>query len=72
MHLREKLIEKPVEKILFNEVEAAEVLQCSVHKLRVERGRGVGCNYIKMGRRVLYRSEDVIQHINNHMVVVAK
>lgn len=62
---------KSFNRIVMNETEAAAVLECSVHKLRTERGRGTGCPYVKLGRRVVYRLEDITRHIDQHIVRTA-
>jgi len=42
-----------------NEKQAAEALGISVALLRKQRGRRTGCPYVKIGRRVVYRTQDV-------------
>jgi hypothetical protein len=42
-----------------NETQTAAALQVSVALLRKHRYKGIGCPYVKIGRRVVYRSQDV-------------
>lgn len=42
-----------------NEKQAAEALGISVALIRKHRVKGVGCPYVKIGRRVVYRAQDV-------------
>ena len=44
---------------LYNENEAAEFLRCSVRTLQYWRYVGGGPVFVKVGRRVLYRQQDL-------------
>ena len=44
---------------MLNEKQTAEALGLSVALLRKHRSKGTGCPYVKIGRRVLYRSQDI-------------
>lgn len=44
---------------LWTEREAAEYRRCSVSLIQKERITGKGCPFVKMGRSVRYRPEDV-------------
>lgn len=54
---------------MFNETQAAEVLGCSVALLRKWRLFGEGPAYVKIGRLVRYRQEDLDEFLNSHRVV---
>lgn len=41
------------------ETEVAEITRQSVHTLRQNRCKGIGIPYIKNGRSVIYREDDV-------------
>lgn len=50
-------------KPLLNEDRAAEILGVSVRTLQRQRVRGDGPRYVKIGKRVLYREEDLQAYI---------
>lgn len=53
---------------LITEIEAARMRCQSVRTLQMERLRGSGCRYVKMGRSVRYRRGDVIAFIASRVV----
>jgi hypothetical protein len=53
---------------LINEIEAAGMRGQSVRTLQMERLRGSGCPYVKLGRSVRYRRSDVLAYINARVV----
>jgi predicted DNA-binding transcriptional regulator AlpA len=53
---------------LINEIEAARMRGQSVRTLQMERLRGSGCRYVKLGRSVRYRRGDVLAFINARIV----
>ncbi|MGT2503855.1 helix-turn-helix transcriptional regulator [Bradyrhizobium guangxiense] len=53
---------------LINEIEAARMRGQSVRTLQMERLRGSGCPYVKLGRSVRYRRGDVIAYIEARVV----
>jgi predicted DNA-binding transcriptional regulator AlpA len=53
---------------LINEIEAARMRGQSVRTLQMERLRGSGCRYVKLGRSVRYRRGDVLAYINSRIV----
>jgi len=54
--------------VLMNENEAALLRGQTVHTLRAERIRGDGCPYVKLGRSVRYRRDDVAKFIASRVV----
>ncbi len=52
-------------KPLLNEDAAAEILGVSVRTLQRQRVRGDGPRYVKIGKRVLYREEDLQAYIES-------
>jgi hypothetical protein len=44
---------------MLNEQQAAETLGISVALIRRHRLKRIGCPYVKIGRRVVYRLQDV-------------
>lgn len=42
-----------------NEKQAAATVGVSVALLRKHRAKGIGCPYVKIGRRVVHRLEDI-------------
>lgn len=53
---------------LINEIEAARMRGQSVRTLQMERLRGSGCRYVKLGRSVRYRRRDVLAFIDARIV----
>ncbi|MBR0969619.1 DNA-binding protein [Bradyrhizobium japonicum] len=53
---------------LINEIEAARMRGQSVRTLQMERLRGSGCCYVKLGRSVRYRRGDVLAFIKARVV----
>ncbi|WMT73937.1 DNA-binding protein [Bradyrhizobium sp. Ash2021] len=53
---------------LITEIEAARMRCQSVRTLQMERLRGSGCRYVKMGRSVRYRRSDVLAFIASRVV----
>lgn len=54
---------------LFDERQAAKVIACSVALLRKWRLFGEGPAYLKLGRLVRYRPEDLTAFLDSHRVV---
>lgn len=50
---------------LLNEKQAASMLQCSVYTLQKSRQTGDMMPYVKIGRTVRYKEEDVRNYIVN-------
>ena len=50
---------------LLNEREAAHLLGCSVHKLQKDRRKGSPIVFLKIGRSVKYRKEDIETYLEN-------
>jgi hypothetical protein len=44
---------------MLDEKQTAGALKVSVALLRKNRSKGIGCPYVKIGRRVVYRVQDV-------------
>jgi hypothetical protein len=57
---------------LVNETEVAKQLCVSVSLLRKWRMKRVGLPFVKIGGRVVYRTEDVEQFINTRLVIPLK
>ena len=51
-----------------NEKKAAEMLDCSVQKLRNDRCKGVGLHYYKLAKSVRYRVRDILQYMEAHRI----
>lgn len=51
------------------EGEVADLLRVSPRKLERDRHRGVGIPFLKIGRRVLYRQQDVMTYAATHVFV---
>jgi len=47
--------------ILLTELDLATRWSCSIKKLQADRLKGVGIPYVKIGRLVRYRIEDVLE-----------
>ncbi|MBC8179919.1 helix-turn-helix domain-containing protein [candidate division KSB1 bacterium] len=52
----------------FNEHEVAEITGRAVQTYRNERHRGIGMPYIKIGRSVRYKLDDVLSFMEAHRV----
>jgi hypothetical protein len=52
---------------LLTQKEYADMRRCSVRTTERERETGNGCPYVRMGRRIYYRPEDVQQFITAHV-----
>jgi hypothetical protein len=57
-----------MEKKFLSERELEEIGIQSRSKSRNDRWRGVGLPYVKLGRCVRYRIEDVERYINDHSI----
>lgn len=53
---------------VINEYEAAKILGKSVQTLRNERYLRKGSPYIKIGRSVRYRVEDILGYLERHRI----
>ncbi len=51
---------------LLDERETAQVLKCSVSKLQKDRVSGCGLRFVKIGRAIRYRTEDIIVFIEKN------
>jgi hypothetical protein len=47
--------------------ECADYRRCSIRTLDRERETGLGCPFIRIGRRVYYRRADVDKFISDHL-----
>jgi hypothetical protein len=47
--------------------ECADYRRCSIRTLDRERETGLGCPYVRIGRRIFYRRGDVEQFIAKHI-----
>jgi hypothetical protein len=61
--------EAPV--FVVNEYGAAKALGISVGKLKTDRHFGIGCPYIKAGKRVLYSIEDIKTYLKEQTIALA-
>lgn len=71
MAIRVTKKKSPAEELLddlLSEAEAASILGLKPETLRVHRARGVGCSYIKLHKRVLYRRSALATYIARHEV----
>ena len=50
---------------LVTEIEAAEILGCSVHKLQRDRQIGSPIPFVKIGRSVKYRYDHIMEYIES-------
>jgi Helix-turn-helix domain len=58
--VREAILPKPADQTeLLTAGEVAQLLRCSVRTLDRERANGVGCQFVRIGRRILYRRADI-------------
>lgn len=48
---------------LFNQHTLAAILDCSTHLLERNRWEGKGVPYLKIGRKVLYRKQDILNFL---------
>jgi hypothetical protein len=53
---------------VIDEYEAAKVLRKSVQTLRNERHLRRGCPYLKLGRSVRYRVDDLLNYLEKHRI----
>jgi hypothetical protein len=53
---------------VIDEYEAAKILSKSVQTLRNERYLRKGCSYVKMGRSVRYRVDDLLDYLEKHRI----
>lgn len=51
---------------LLKQHEYANLRRCSERTIERERASGTGCRYIKIGRAVLYKQNDVLDFIDRH------
>jgi hypothetical protein len=54
--------------LLLTEAQASEITGLPVASLKTERCRGLGLPYVKLGRRVRYRADDVAAYIAAHTI----
>jgi hypothetical protein len=57
---------EPLNKLL-TQKEYADIRRCSVRTAERERESGDGCPYVRLGRRIYYRREDVERFISAHV-----
>lgn len=55
-------------RLVMNDVEAAEVLDMAPTTLRKWRTNGQGPSYLKLGKNVRYRMEDLTAYLQKQMV----
>ena len=55
-------------RLVMNDVEAAEILDMAPTTLRKWRTNGQGPSYIKLGKNVRYRMEDLTAYLQKQMV----
>ena len=53
---------------MLDEKQTAGALKVSVALLRKNRSKGIGCPYVKIGRRVVYRVQDVNEYLTARTV----
>ena len=53
---------------LFNQLTLAAVLDCSTQLLERNRWEGKGVPYLKIGRKVLYRKNDVLSFLQQQKI----
>ncbi len=53
-----------------NEKDVAKITSLSVHTLRRMRFEHKGINYIKLGRAIRYKLEDVLAYMESHHIKV--
>ena len=67
------MIKTQEEKRLYlNEKQVAEFMGVSVSKLQSDRFKGVGLNYIKIGRTVRYSLNVIEKYLSDHTVILNK
>lgn len=49
--------------MLFNQITLAAILDCSTQLLERNRWAGQGVPYLKIGRKVLYRKQDILNYL---------
>ncbi|MGV0648747.1 helix-turn-helix domain-containing protein [Mycobacterium kansasii] len=54
--------------VLWSEKRTAEQLGVSPGSLRQDRHRGIGLPFVRLGRKVRYRAEDIAAYIAAHTV----
>jgi hypothetical protein len=54
--------------VLLSEAQVSEATGLPVASLKTERCRGTGMPYVKFGRRVRYRADDVAAYIAAHRI----
>jgi hypothetical protein len=52
---------------LLTQKEYTDIRGCSIRTAERERETGDGCPYVRLGRRIYYRREDVERFINAHV-----
>jgi len=65
---KEVIMVKDLQKILLTEDEVCEILNLNVSSLQRERCNGTGIPYVKLGRRVRYKIEDIEKYIKANTV----
>lgn len=55
--------------VLLTEAQVSAMTGVPVTSLKTERCRGIGLPYVKFGRRVRYRADDIAAFINANSVV---
>ena len=53
-----------------NEHRAAEILGLAVQTLRNRRHMRAGCPYIRMGRSIRYRVNDLLDYLERHRIAI--
>ena len=57
------LNEEEQKLVLYSEKELSRLLNISLPKLRKDRVKGIGFNYVKIGKSVRYPMYDVLRHL---------
>lgn len=55
-------------KKMYNDTQAAEILNCSTSKLRQDRHKGKGLAYVRLGRSIRYLAEDIEKFIEENRI----
>lgn len=58
----------PPARLIFSDIEAAPMLDLSVHTLRKMRSKGTGPAYLKIGKSCKYRLADIQEYIEKSAV----
>ena len=59
---------RPIDHQLLTEKEVQQIFGLNARTLQRERSLGMGIPYVKIGKRVRYKRDDVEKHIERHTV----